>query len=100
LRADHRTSSGDHRPDPLMLVIDSALRALFHVIARSKLLKHMASRVGMRGSTSFARRFVAGETTEEAIEVARALGARGLMVTLDHLGEGVTTLTDAEAATG
>jgi proline dehydrogenase len=82
-----------------MFVLDSALRALFHVIARSKLLKTLASRVGMRGPTSFARRFVAGETNAEAIEVARALESRGMMITLDHLGEGVTTLNAAEAAT-
>jgi len=53
----------------------------------------------MRGSTSFARRFIAGETTEEAIAVVRQLEARGLTHTLDHLGESVASLADADAAT-
>jgi proline dehydrogenase len=53
----------------------------------------------MRTPTSFARRFIAGETVAEAIEAARALEGRGLFQTLDHLGEGVTSLTEAEAAT-
>ncbi len=35
------------------------------------------------------RRFVAGETLDEAIEVTRDLNARGMPVTLDHLGESV-----------
>src|SRR3989441_107434 len=53
----------------------------------------------MRRPTSFARRFIAGETIAEAVEAARALEARGLMQTLDHLGESVATLADADAAT-
>jgi proline dehydrogenase len=52
----------------------------------------------MRKSTSFARRFVAGETIDAAIEAARALEARGLLITLDHLGENVTNLAEADAA--
>ena len=57
-------------------MLDSSSRALFHLIARSNILKKLASQVGMRGPASFARRFVAGETIEEAIETARALEAR------------------------
>jgi proline dehydrogenase len=37
-----------------------------------------------------ARRFVAGETLDEAMAATRALNARGLSVTLDYLGERVT----------
>jgi proline dehydrogenase len=59
----------------------------------------MASRIGMARPTSFARRFIAGETAEEAIEAARAIQARGLLLTLDQLGESITTLAEAEAAT-
>jgi proline dehydrogenase len=80
-------------------MFDGSSRALFHLIARSKVLKRLASRIGMRGPRSFARRFVAGETIEEAIVTARALEARGLLLTLDHLGESVATLAAAEAAT-
>jgi proline dehydrogenase len=53
----------------------------------------------MRRPTSFARRFIAGETVAEAIEAARALEARGISHTLDLLGESVTTLDGAYAAT-
>jgi proline dehydrogenase len=80
-------------------MFDSSSRALFHFIARSKILKTLASRVGMRGPASFARRFVAGESIEQAIVTARALEARGLKLTLDHLGESVATLAEAAAAT-
>src|SRR6187402_330686 len=53
----------------------------------------------MRKPTSFARRFVAGETIDEAIAAAKAVEARGLLLTLDYLGEGVSSLAEADAAT-
>jgi proline dehydrogenase len=43
-------------------------------------------------------RFVAGETLEEALAVARKLNAEGITVTLDHLGESVSTLAEAAEA--
>ena len=48
-------------------MLDSAAKALFHLLARNSLLKTLASRVGMQQPTSFARRFIAGETTADAI---------------------------------
>ncbi|HEY2460869.1 MAG TPA: proline dehydrogenase family protein [Candidatus Acidoferrum sp.] len=45
-----------------------------------------------------ARRFVAGETLDEAIEAARACNNAGMMVSLDYLGENVATTTDAQRA--
>ena len=80
-------------------MLDSVPKAFFHLIARSSTLKKMASRYGMRRSSSFARRFIAGETIAEAIEAARAVEARGLRITLDLLGESVTSLDAADAAT-
>ena len=47
---------------------------------------------------SSARRFVAGETLEEAIQATRALNQRGLTVSLDHLGENVTEAAEATSA--
>ena len=41
-----------------------------------------------------ARRFVAGETLDEALAVARTLNASGLWVTLDYLGESVARAED------
>ena len=80
-------------------MLDSASKALFHGLASSTLLKTAASRFGMRGPTGFARRFIAGETTEEAIAAARLVEARGLLLTLDHLGERVSTTEEGQAAT-
>ena len=42
-----------------------------------------------------AKRFVAGETIESALEVVRALNARGMTATLDFLGEDVTDWKEA-----
>jgi proline dehydrogenase len=80
-------------------MIDQVSKAFFHGLARSQSLKHLASRYGMRRPGSFARRFIAGETIEEAIEAARAIEASGLMLTLDQLGESVATTAEADAAT-
>ncbi len=46
-----------------------------------------------------ARRFVAGETIEDAITAIRELNAQGITATLDHLGENVETAEDAARAT-
>ena len=80
-------------------MIDALSKATFSALADSAQLKKLASRYGMRGPHSFARRFVAGETTEEAIAAARRLEAEGMMVTLDHLGERVSSRDAATAAT-
>ncbi|HXB66650.1 MAG TPA: proline dehydrogenase family protein [Candidatus Acidoferrales bacterium] len=44
------------------------------------------------------RRFVAGETLGEALAVSRKLNSEGLTVTLDHLGESVSTREAAAEA--
>lgn len=74
-------------------------KAFFQALAGSQGLKHLASRFGLRHPDSFARRFIAGETVEEAIAAARRLEAAGLMQTLDMLGESVATMAEADAAT-
>jgi proline dehydrogenase len=80
-------------------MLDSASKIFFHLIAQSRILKHLASRYGMRQPSSFARRFIAGETAAEAIEAAHAVETRGMTTTLDLLGESVTNLAEADAAT-
>jgi proline dehydrogenase len=80
-------------------LLDNASKAFFHLLAGNRPLKALASRYGMRQPSSFARRFIAGETIEEAIEAARAVEARGFLQTLDYLGESVATLAEADAAT-
>ena len=58
-------------------MLDSASKTFFHLLAQSQTLKKLASRYGMRKPSSFARRFIAGETVAEAIDAARARrGAR------------------------
>ena len=74
-------------------------KAFFQALAASRGLKHLASRYGMRQPSSFARRFIAGETVEEAIATARTIEAAGFMQTLDMLGESVVTMSEADAAT-
>jgi proline dehydrogenase len=81
-------------------MLDRASKTFFHLIARSRTLKKLASRYGMRRTSSFARRFIAGETIGEAIDAAGAIEARGMTHTLDLLGESVTNLDEAAAATG
>src|SRR5437870_6594655 len=44
------------------------------------------------------RRFVAGETLADALAVGRRINAEGISLTLDHLGENVTSLAEAEAS--
>jgi proline dehydrogenase len=46
-----------------------------------------------------ARRFVAGESREEAVAAVQALNQQGILATLDHLGENVTSEAEAERAT-
>ena len=80
-------------------MVGALSKACFHALAGRPFLKRLASRYGMRSRDSFARRFIAGETVEEAIAAARALQQKGLSVTLDYLGESVRTIAEADAAT-
>jgi proline dehydrogenase len=80
-------------------MLAAASKTFFHLLARSRVLQHLAARYGMRKPSSFARRFIAGETADEAIAAARGVEAAGLLQTLDYLGEGVKTLAEADAAT-
>ncbi len=80
-------------------MLDSASKTFFHLLSQSAVLKRLASRYGMRKPTSFPRRFIAGETVGEAIDAARALEQHHLAQTLDHLGESVSSLAAADAAT-
>ncbi|MEZ5317959.1 MAG: proline dehydrogenase family protein [Vicinamibacterales bacterium] len=74
-------------------------KAAFSALAGSTPLKRFASRYGMRSPASFARRFVAGESADDAIAAARDLEAAGMTVTLDLLGESVATTAEAQDAT-
>ena len=75
-------------------MIDSVSKAFFHALAGSRHLKSLASRYGMRDAHSFARRFIAGESVEEAIAAGRQVEAAGMLQTLDYLGESVASIID------
>jgi len=55
--------------------------------------------ISNRATRGVSRRFVAGETLDEAIQVTRVLNRKGMHVSLDHLGENVTDAKEAKAAT-
>jgi proline dehydrogenase len=80
-------------------MLDHAAKAVFHLLAGSTILQKAAATYGMRKPSSFARRFIAGESIDEAIEAVRLLQSAGLHITLDYLGEAVTSLQEADAAT-
>jgi proline dehydrogenase len=70
---------------------------MFTLLSRNASLKRLASKYGMRRD-GFARRFIAGESIDEAIEAARILQTRGFHLALDYLGESVSTIAKATAA--
>jgi proline dehydrogenase len=80
-------------------MLQTVSKAFFQILAGSGALKSLASRYGMRGGRGFARRFIAGERIDEAIATARSIESGGLMVTLDLLGESVSSAAAADAAT-
>ena len=80
-------------------MLPAVAKIFCQILAGSQSLKALASRYGMSGRRGFARRFIAGETVEEAIDAARQIEANGLHVTLDYLGERVASIPEADAAT-
>jgi proline dehydrogenase len=72
------------------------LRQTFLTLSNSNELKNIA----LHNSTArkLASRFVAGETLAEALPAIRALNAKGIMATFDHLGENVASPDEARAA--
>jgi proline dehydrogenase len=79
-------------------MLDATSKAFFHSLAQISILQRMASRYGM-APDGFARRFIAGESVQEAVLAVQGLAARGLLLTLDYLGESVATAEAADAAT-
>ncbi len=74
----------------------SLLRSTFIGLSHNSRLRRFAenSRLGRRMSS----RFVAGFRIEDALAAATALGSQGLAVTMDSLGENVTTPDHARQA--
>lgn len=78
-------------------MLGATSKAVFHGLAQVATLQRLASKYGMAPGTGFARRFIAGESIDEAIAGVQPLPARGLHLTLDYLGESVAS-SDAAAA--
>jgi proline dehydrogenase len=72
------------------------MRALLLKLSESKRLAPFIMRNGV--SRRVARRFVAGETLEDAIEAARAVNKAGRSASLDLLGENVSDEAGARSA--
>jgi proline dehydrogenase len=72
------------------------LRSILLKFSESKSFAHWVTTNATTRRMS--RRFVAGETLEEALQVARACNDAGMHATLDYLGENVSTTDDAQKA--
>lgn len=75
--------------------VNSLLRKLILTLAGNRLVTRFITRYGMRLG---ARRFVAGETWAAAVPPVKALNDKGILATLDYLGESVTDEAQAAAA--
>ena len=73
------------------------MRQAFLYLSRNNTVRHNLMRLPL--AERAARRFVAGETPEDAIRVARELNGMGILATLNYLGENVTSPDQATAAT-
>jgi proline dehydrogenase len=80
-------------------MLDATSKALFHGLAQVETLQRLASKYGMAPGGGFARRFIAGETVDEAVAAVSDLPGKGLGLTLDYLGESVASAEAAAAAT-
>jgi proline dehydrogenase len=80
-------------------MLDATSKAVFHSLAQLQWLQRLASRYGMAEGSGFARRFIAGESIEEAVVAVKGVAAQGLLLTMDYLGESVRTAEEADAAT-
>ena len=67
------------------------------ILAASRNARVKALVAGAPLSRDVVRRFVAGEQVEDAVRTARELVGRGLLVTLDHLGEDTLDAGQADA---
>lgn len=73
-------------------------RHIFLFLSRRRALRGWMETSPLSGR--FTRRFIAGLTLDEELEVCRRLNAEGIMTTVDRLGENVTSRAEAERAGG
>jgi proline dehydrogenase len=73
-----------------------SVRAFFLLLSRLKWLRRWIENSAL--ARRAASRFVAGDTLADALTAARRINGEGIALTLDHLGENVTSLAEAEAS--
>jgi proline dehydrogenase len=72
------------------------LRSAFIALSKNRTIRRFSERSSMGRKMS--SRFVAGLELEDAIRVAEAVNQQGMLVTLDSLGESVSTEAEAQKA--
>jgi proline dehydrogenase len=72
------------------------LRSLLFYLSRNRRLQGFVLHFEL--ARRAARRFIAGETMEEALQVVQRLNGCGLLATIDHLGENVNSEAEARVA--
>lgn len=72
------------------------LRSAFIALSRNRMMRRFSERSGVGRRLS--SRFVAGMEIEDALRVAEAVNRQGMAVTLDSLGESVSTEVEAHQA--
>jgi proline dehydrogenase len=72
------------------------LRQTFLALSNSRELGDVALHNGT--ARKLVLRFVAGETLQAAVNVVKELNSKGIMATLDHLGENVSSAEEAKAS--
>lgn len=78
------------------MLLDKPLRSVILAAADNAFVQRVVSRYGF---SLGAKRFVAGETAQEFLEVAKAVNAQGFAVACGILGEGVRSREEAIDAT-
>ncbi|HUE23710.1 MAG TPA: proline dehydrogenase family protein [Bryobacteraceae bacterium] len=72
------------------------MRTFFLFLSRQKQLRKWMET--SRWARRLSARFVAGDNLPDALETCRRINGEGIAVTLDHLGENVTSLEEAAAS--
>jgi proline dehydrogenase len=72
------------------------MRTFFLFLSRQKQLRKWMET--SRWARRWSARFVAGDNLSDALATCQRINAEGISVTLDHLGENVTSLAEAEAS--
>jgi proline dehydrogenase len=78
------------------MALDNLGRTIILGVADNKLVKNFVRKYGMKLG---AKRFIAGEYLEQTIAEVKRLNEEGFVVTLDHVGESVSTREETIEAT-